>query len=108
MTAHSILPRLLASATVVAAMTLTAAPGTAFAQVHPRSGGPASQIRLPADADATTGLAEFPADTSATARTRTARAPNWITGARRLGEAVARAAALVRDGGRTPLLHIHF
>lgn len=96
MTARSILPRLLASATVVAAMTLTVASGTAGAQVYPRSDGQVSRIQGQAAAAETANLAAFRAETTGSTSGATARAPGWTAGAHRLGATLARIAGLLR------------
>jgi len=97
LTARSIVPRLLASVTAMAALTLTVAASSASAQVHPRSDCPASQIQVQADAAAIVDLGVVPrADTAVSHRPATARTSGWIAGVYRLAAALAWIAWLVR------------
>ncbi|RDI35400.1 hypothetical protein [Lentzea flaviverrucosa] len=106
MTVRSIATRLLATATVMASMTV--ASGVACAQVHPRSGAPVSQIQVQAGAAETAGLAAFHAEATGSTSAATPRAPSWITAVRAAASRVTGIAALVRGGQRAPLSTIHF
>ncbi|MEU3648757.1 hypothetical protein AB0E59_35655 [Lentzea sp. NPDC034063] len=103
MIARRIVTRLLATATVVSAMTLTVLSGTTSAQVSPRTGGAESPtlVAVAVDAHAATGLhATGFGAVDVTVRTRAGTdqplSPAWITGLRTAGLQFSRAVRLLR------------
>lgn len=106
MITRRIVSRLLATATVVSAMTLTALSGTASAQVSPRTGEAESPTLVAADVDAhaATGFRStaFGA-VVVTVRTRASTdeppdlvTPGWITGLHTAGRQMAQVVRLLR------------
>ena len=107
MITRRIVTRLLATATVVSAMTLTVLSGTASAQVSPRIGEAESPTLVAADVDAhaATGFRStaFGA-VDVTVRTRAGTdqppgpsAPAWITGLRAAGWKLSQVVRLLRE-----------
>ncbi|MFD9701246.1 hypothetical protein [Lentzea sp. NPDC059081] len=105
MTARSNLPRLLATATVTAVMTVTASSGTSLTQMSPGSAALASQTPPPPHAAENDGLAR-PGE-QPTERTSAPKATSWPAAAYRAASAVVRIADLVpgRDHARLPTIH---
>lgn len=100
MITRRIVTRLLATATVVSAMTLTVLSGTASAQVSPRTSAAGSPTLDAADADAHVATGFAAVDVAARTRAGTDRppgttAPGWIASLRTAGWQFAQVARLL-------------
>lgn len=97
MITHRIATRLLATATVVSAMTLTVLSGTASAQVSPRTAEAGSPTLVAADVDAHAAIGFGAVDVTIRIRAGTDRlpVPGWIASLRAAGRQFAQGARLL-------------